>query len=212
VGLLGTALAPAPQAATFAQRQGMLFLGAIHAADSPNLDALGWFLDAVLPRLAEEMEAVPELTVAGYTAAGIDLGRFAGRPGVRLVGEVAETGPLYARARIFVAPTRFAAGTPYKLHEAAAFGLPIVATALLAEQMGWRDGEELLAAPAGDAAGMARRIAQLYRDPIIWNRLRAAALSRIARENAPLDFARAVETVAIGDDFANDAMVSGLRD
>ncbi len=212
VGLLGTARAPAPGAASFAQRQGLLFLGAIHATDSPNLDALGWFLDAVLPRLAEEMEAVPELTIAGYTAPGIAPDHASTRPGVRLAGEVADLGPLYARARVFVAPTRFAAGTPYKLHEAAAFGLPIVATALLAQQMGWHDGEELLAGPAGDAAGMARRIAQLYRDAILWNRLRSAALARIARENAPIDFARAVERVVIGDDFTNDAMVSPLHD
>ena len=40
-------LRPTPKA--FAQRAGMLFVGAIHQADSPNFDSLGWFVDHVLP-------------------------------------------------------------------------------------------------------------------------------------------------------------------
>ena len=35
---------------------------------------------------------------------------------------------LYDRARLFIAPTRFASGLPHKIHEAAAFGLPVVTT------------------------------------------------------------------------------------
>ena len=56
---------------------------------------------------------------------------------------VADTEPLYAAHRLFVAPARFAAGAPYKVYEAASFGLPVVATELLREQLGWEDGLEL---------------------------------------------------------------------
>jgi glycosyltransferase involved in cell wall biosynthesis len=108
---------------------------------------------------------------------------------------VADTTPLYEAARIFIAPTRFAAGTPYKIYEAAAMGLPCVVTTLLAEQLGWRDGEELLAVPADEPMAFAAAIARLYHDEALWMRLRAGALKRLARENSPADFARAVKNL-----------------
>ena len=79
--------------------------------------------------------------------------------------------------RIFVAPTRFAAGIPLKLCEAAAQGIPIVATRLLAEQLGWTDGIELLAADS--AQGFADQCKRLYRDGELWERLRVGTLERI---------------------------------
>ena len=52
--------------------------------------------------------------------------------------------PFYNQARLFVAPTRYAAGIPHKVHEAAAYGLPIVTTSLIAQQLGWKHETELL--------------------------------------------------------------------
>ena len=77
---------------------------------------------------------------------------FREHPRITLRGTVADTLPLYASHRVFVAPTRYAAGLPYKVNEAASFGLPVVATELLRGQLGWTDGEDILAAPAADPA------------------------------------------------------------
>ena len=57
-------------------------------------------------------------------------------PLIRVLGDVADPLPLYSAARVFIAPTREAAGIPYKIHHAAAHRLPVVATRLLAEQLG----------------------------------------------------------------------------
>jgi glycosyltransferase involved in cell wall biosynthesis len=102
---------------------------------------------------------------------------------------------LYGAARVFVAPTRFAAGTPYKVYEAASFGLPCVVTDLLAAQLGWQPGRELLAAPVNDARRFAAQIAVLYRTEAVWNKLQEQALARLAAENARAVFERAVRDV-----------------
>ena len=42
----------------------------------------------------------------------------------------------------------------------ALLGVPVVATTLLAEQLGWRDGEELLCAASGDPSGFAEKLSR----------------------------------------------------
>ncbi len=181
-----------PTGRPFAQRAGILFAGAIHRLDSPNYDSLCWFVDAVLPLIEQSLGWETRLTIAGFTGPGVTLDRFKGHPRVTLRGAVANLEPLYASHRLFVAPTRFAAGAPYKVHEAASFGLPVVATTLLSQQLGWDDGQELLAMDAADPAGFAARIVALYRDEQLWNQLRLAALDRLAKDNDPAAYHEAV--------------------
>ena len=54
VKVLGTAINPAPAPAGFAARAGLLFVGAMHQPDSPNLDSLHWLREEILPALAAE--------------------------------------------------------------------------------------------------------------------------------------------------------------
>jgi glycosyltransferase involved in cell wall biosynthesis len=187
------ALNPTPR--PFAQRAGMLFAGAIHRMDSPNYDSLCWFVDAVLPLVERSLGWETRLTIAGFTGPDVTLERFAGHPRVTLRGFVANLEPLYAAHRLFVAPTRFAAGVPYKVHEAASFGLPVVATDLLSRQLGWADGQELLAADSGDPEAFAARIVALYRDEALWTRLRTAALVRLTLDNHATSYSASVSAV-----------------
>jgi O-antigen biosynthesis protein len=89
---------------------------------------------------------------------------------------------------VFIAPTRFAAGTPYKIYEAASFGLPCVATNLLIGQLGWAEGVEISGAPVDDAKGFARQVARLYREASLGSDLRANALARLEAENGVEEF------------------------
>ena len=186
-------LRPTPR--PFAQRAGMLFVGAIHGMDSPNYDSLCWFVDEVLPLIGRELTWQTRLTVAGYTAPGVNLDRFRDHPRVTLRGAVTDLEPLYDSHRVFVAPTRIAAGVPYKVHEAASFGLPVVATELLREQLGWAEGKELLAAETSDPAGFAGRVIASQRDEVLWQRLRDSALERLRQENNSEDYAAAITGV-----------------
>ncbi len=185
VVVLGTMREATPTEAAFEERSGLLFVGSMHQTDSPNHDALCWFLDEVLPLLHARLGAGARVSVAGYTAPGVGLRRWRGRPDVELLGEVEDLRPLYERHRIFVAPTRYAAGTPYKIYEAAGYGLPVVASDLLCQQLGWTSGVELMSADAGSPADFADRIAAVYRSRRVWQALRTQALLRLARENSP---------------------------
>lgn len=185
VSVIGHIRTPTPTPRCFADRQGLLFVGAMHEQDSPNHDSLCWFVDAVLPLIEKELGWETRLTVAGYTGPGVSLARFQDHPRITLRGAVPDLTPLYDSHRLFIAPTRFAAGMPYKVQEAASFGLPVVAASLLAEQLDWHDDHELLATPTGDAAAMAGAILGLYRDEARWTRLRETALRRLVAENAP---------------------------
>ncbi len=186
-------LTPTPRA--FAERAGMLFVGAIHEMDSPNYDGLRWFVDEVLPLVEQELGWETRLCIVGYTGVGVSLDRFKDHPRVTLRGAVADTEPLYNAHRIFVAPTRYAAGTPYKIYEAASFGLPIVATNLLRDQTGWRDGKELVTADSTDPVAFARQIVTLYRDAALWQSLRDNALARLAAENSREHYVQALTAI-----------------
>jgi glycosyltransferase involved in cell wall biosynthesis len=178
----------------------MLFVGSLHATDTPNYDSLEWFIDQVLPHIEAELGYETRLTVAGFLAPGLELTRFADHSRVTLLGPVANLEPLYGRHRIVVAPTRFAAGTPYKIYEAASFGVPVAATTLLRDQLGWQDGVELLSAASDDPAAFAREVVRLYRDEALWTTLREGAAERMARENSPEIFTAALlDILHVGD-------------
>jgi glycosyltransferase involved in cell wall biosynthesis len=184
VSVLGHARALAPTPRAFDERKGLLFLGAIHDQDSPNLDGLEWFAEHVLPLLEEALPEDADITIAGTVNRRIDLSRLGRAPRIVLAGPVEELAPLFDRHRVFFAPTRFAGGIPFKLHEAASFGLPAVASDILARQIGWADGGEILAAPTTDPAAFAAQITRLYTDAALWHRLRETALLRLAVENS----------------------------
>lgn len=195
VEILGTCREATPTKPGFAARSGLLFIGAVHEAGAPNADSLDYYTQEIFPVLAQASASPPLLTVAGYCAPGIETAGLKTSEGVRALGEVAQTRPLYEAARIFVAPTRFAAGTPYKVYEAAAHGVPCIVTTLLAEQLGWRDGEEVLAVPTLDAEAFAGAILRLDSDEALWTRLRANALKRLRRENGVAAFQTRVQQI-----------------
>jgi glycosyltransferase involved in cell wall biosynthesis len=195
VSVIGHMIDPKPTARPFEQRSGMLFVGAIHKEDSPNFGSLVWFVDDVLPIIEAELKWETRLTIAGYLAPGVDLSRFAQHPRITLRGPVADLDPLYDAHRIFLAPTRCAAGTPYKVLEAASRGLPVVATEVLREQLEWEADHDIFAAPADDPAAFAARVLGLYRDEMLWLSIREGALRRLRQHHGSEDYVRAVGSV-----------------
>ncbi|MDE8348275.1 MAG: glycosyltransferase [Acidocella sp.] len=179
----------------FRLRDGILFVSSIHQADSPNLDSLVWYMNDILPALNSLMDEVPILNVVGYVDSSIDLSAFYDQPKIKFHGQVANLAPFYDANRLFIAPTRFAAGTAYKVYEAASFGLPCVVTDVLEKQLGWQDGVELLTAPTTDATRFAAQIAKLYKSAALWQKLRKKAAERIERENSKSEFERALSDI-----------------
>jgi len=178
VHILGHMLSPSPIERPFEDRKGFLFVGAIHQEDSPNGDSLIWFLEEILPLIQTALGTDVPFTIVGYNTSG-RIRQLAGSS-VRIVGLLRDLTQLYAHARVFVAPTRYAAGIPHKIHESAARGLPVVATELVATQLGWTDNAELLIGK--DAASFAQKCIELYRNKELWMKLRQTGLDRVRAE------------------------------
>jgi glycosyltransferase involved in cell wall biosynthesis len=182
VYVLGHAAEPRPAPRSFRERNGFLFVGAIHKERSPNADAAIWFLQNVLPKIDSALVNV-RFTIAGVNNSE-SLRRLAPST-VTITGHRPDLSDLYDESRVFVAPMRYAAGIPHKVHEAAAYGLPVVTTPLLASQLGW-DGAEL--SIGSDAESFARKCIELHTNETLWLNQREAALRRVATECSPAMF------------------------
>ena len=175
--VLGHALQAEPGNKGFDERSGILFVGALRDEGSPNVDSLLWFVINVLPIIEQEIPDI-ELYVVGDCSAPslktIECGN------VQFLGRLDSITSTYNDRRLLIAPTRFAAGIPHKVHEAASRGMPSVTTGLLAKQLGWKHGKQLL---VGDGAPkFAKQCIRLYRDEKLWRRVRSAGLQSISHE------------------------------
>ncbi len=179
VKILGHYIEPNPGTMDFSDRKDLLFVGNLEHEDSPNTDSILWFVNEVFPLINARIPGI-RLHIAG--SASPELIRRLNNKNVLLYGQVPELTHFYNNCRVFVAPTRFAAGIPYKIHEAASFGLPVVTTSLLAEQLSWNDQDQLRATPATPEAFSAAVI-QLYSDASLWTRIRENALSEIRQKH-----------------------------
>jgi glycosyltransferase involved in cell wall biosynthesis len=187
VFVVGHAVEPRPTAAAFERRRSILFVGAF-SAESPNEDAVLFLCRDVAPALRKGGACHAPIVVAGAAIpdrlTALEDGTISWR------SHVDDLTPLYEDARVFVAPTRYAAGISLKVIEAAARGVPVVCTALVAQQLGWTGGIDVLTADS--PADFASAIASLYADRELWLRLREAALKRVMNEYSVVAFRSAL--------------------
>lgn len=162
-------------------REGVLFVGAFHSDETPNADSMRWFVGEVLPRLRRSSKHPVSLTVAGFRRSGALL-PWSASDGVRFLGQQDDLAGLYDRSLVFVAPTRFAAGIPIKVLEAAARGLPAVVSDVLAGQLGWAPDKEFVVGPSGDPDGFCQALLRLLEDEALWGTVQAGALERVSRD------------------------------
>ncbi len=102
---------------------------------------------------------------------------------------------IYNNCRVFIAPTRFAAGIPHKIHEASSNGVPCVSTSLLAEQLEWSPEQELLVGDTG--IQFASQCVRLYQDAKLWKKIRASSLNAVQRDCSKNKFKGTLETLLL---------------
>jgi hypothetical protein len=195
VRVLSYAVTPRLSQPPFEQRNGFLFVGPTRVNAEPNSDAVIWFVDHVLPRLRTRLGPQVSFQLAGMTGAPLVVARK--NVGLGILGAVPDLTDVYARARVFVAPTRFAAGIPLKVYDAAARGVPAVITPLLADQLGWTHDHEVLVAETPEAFAVA--CLRLHGDAALWQRIRANAVARVADDCSPERFDRIVAEIVRGN-------------
>jgi polysaccharide biosynthesis protein PslH len=142
----------------------------------PNDDGIRWFSAEVFPRVQERVAGV-RLVVVGRSPSPT-LRELASRnAAIEVSGTVADVRPYLQRAALSIVPLRVGGGTRLKIYEAMAMGVPVVATAIGAEGLPLRNGEQLLIADTPDEQASA--ICTLLDDPAHAARLAANALRHV---------------------------------
>ena len=156
----------------------------------PNVDATIWFVREVLPLLRARRPHV-EIDLVGARPAAA-LRRLArNRPGVRLVGPVADMPLHLSRAAVAVVPMRAGSGQQMKILEAMGCGTPVVATSRAAAGLDAVAGRDLLV--ADDAPAFADAVWRLLDDQVLADRLVRSARALVEEHYTWVHSARAIE-------------------
>lgn len=163
---------------TIRERPGseLLFVGGF--GYFPNADAASWILDAISPRLTASFSGSASLTIVGRNPPPALADRAASL-GASLLDDVEDLAPIYARTNVALVPVRAGGGSRIKLLEAAAHGVPIVATTIGAEGTHMRDGEDLWLADTAEA--IVEAIMDVLRSPAEAARRAANARASVER-------------------------------
>jgi len=176
--------------------EGLVFVGG--TTWFPNLDALQFFCQDILPAIRTRHPGVPVTWVGRASASEREL--FRHQYGVELTGYVTDIRPFVQRAACYVVPLRVGGGTRLKILDAWALGMPLVSTTVGAEGLDARDGENILL--RDDAAGFAEAVCRLLENEGLRRRLseraRATAVETYSWEVIGRDMIPAYQTVLEG--------------
>jgi glycosyltransferase involved in cell wall biosynthesis len=166
-----------PTVGSFSEREGILFVGAVHSDSAPNAIGLIDFIENSLPLIRAKLGHDIKLYCAGRYHSD-ELMKYASDSEVFL-GFVEDLSKWYEKCRLFIAPARFAAGIPLKIIEAASKGIPVVATTLARSQLGWTE-KELVSADTAEA--FADACVRAYSEEPLWQQLRVGALAKVRQD------------------------------
>lgn len=127
----------------------------------PNIDAVTWFVDEVLPLIRQETPDAHFVIVGKEPHPRVQA--LASRSGVTVTGWVEDIRAHIAAAAVYVAPLRIGGGTRLKVLEALAMRSALVSTRLGCEGFPL-EGQEIVAF-ADDTPSFATAVVALLRDP-----------------------------------------------
>lgn len=168
----------------FEERRGLAFVGSTHP---PNVDAVRFFVDDVLPLVEREIPGI-RLHVIGDVCNCLP--ELARDPRIELHGFVEDLIGALDKVRAFVAPIRYGAGIKGKILTAMKVGVPVVSTPVGVEGIGVTPGVHARVAETPET--MAEAIVRLYTDEEEWWTLRRGGLELVAEENSDELFRRHV--------------------
>jgi polysaccharide biosynthesis protein PslH len=124
------------------RRRGLLFFG--NLGYIPNVDALQYLIQDILPLIQKRHPGIP-LNIVGGNASK-ELTSLFDVPGVDYMGFVPDIRPYLKAAQVCVVPLLSGGGTRLKILEAMAAGLPVVSTTKGAEGLNVKHNENILIA------------------------------------------------------------------
>jgi len=144
----------------------------------PNVDAVTWFVDNVLPPLRQLFPTIRFHIVGRNPSATV---KALASDIVEVTGTVSDIRPYLQHAAVVVAPLRVARGIQNKVLEAMAMGRPVVASEACAEPLRAKADVELLAATT--PLDFVRQLERLLRNADL-----ARAVGKAGRERVLRDF------------------------
>ena len=145
---------------------GVAFIGGTSWA--PNLDALNFFCEQILPHLPAAIRKSHSVRWIG-NATREQQYRYAARYGVELSGYVRDVRPSMREADCHIVPLRAGGGTRLKILNSWAMGKPVVSTSIGCEGLAAVDGQNILI--RDDPEQFARAIVDVLQDPALRVRL-----------------------------------------
>lgn len=143
----------------------LVFVG--YYRHTPNVDAMLYFCDEVLPRVWEHFPQTTLSVVGGGLPP--EVRALAKDPRIRVTDWVADIRPYIEKSAIYVVPIRLGVGIRGKILEAWAMGKAVVATITAAEGLRACHGENILLAESSEA--LTDHIKVLLSDETLRNRL-----------------------------------------
>jgi glycosyltransferase involved in cell wall biosynthesis len=154
---------------------GIAYVGGTNPA--PNLDALNYFCEDILPMLRA---CVPQVATRWIGRASPEQQRvFRADHGVELTGYVDDVRPLMREAACHIVPLRIGGGTRLKILNAWAMGKAVVSTSRGCEGLAAIDGDNILI--RDDPGAFAQAVAGVLGDPALQRRLGAAGRATVER-------------------------------
>jgi GT2 family glycosyltransferase/glycosyltransferase involved in cell wall biosynthesis len=201
--ILSYGVTPHPSTPSFHERSQFLSVGPMLERNSPNSDAVCWFVQSIFPYIVSLLQTSK---IALHAVGDCSVEEIISMQGMnfKLLGRIRDMLPVYSHYRVMVAPTRFSAGIPLKVIEAASYGVPCVVTPAIARQLDWQDEHELLV--GYDAADFAAKCAALYRNEELWGRIRAAALERVREQFSVPEFKSSLSTTVLNPKSDRDSV------
>jgi glycosyltransferase involved in cell wall biosynthesis len=138
----------------------LLFTGSM--GYRPNVDAMVWFANAILPLIREGVPDTRLFIVGKKPHARLDFLR--GRADIEITGFVPDVTPFLHACTVYIAPLRTGSGTRLKLLQAMAAERAIVSTGIGAQGLAITSGRELILADT--AAAFAQSVITLIRDQL----------------------------------------------
>jgi glycosyltransferase involved in cell wall biosynthesis len=161
----------------FAERKGIAFVGGFK--HQPNIDAVEYLLSDIWPKIHRvHPDVVLEIIGSDMPP---ELAKRAD-VGVRFVGYVANLDAHLGRLKATIAPLRYGAGAKGKLISSMGNGVPVIASRVAAEGMGFEPDHEIIIADTPDDYVAA--IAALHGDSAVWQRLSDNGRERVRRDNS----------------------------
>jgi GT2 family glycosyltransferase/glycosyltransferase involved in cell wall biosynthesis len=188
-----------PSVNSFNDREGLVFVGNMNGPESPNVDSILWFVHEVYPILQQKTGDVPVFFIGRSDAP--NLSTLKENPLFHWLGVQEDLLPWMEKCRVALAPTRFSAGSPAKVFQYAAYGVPVMASDLIAKQSGLPEGEGIISAGVEDAGIFADRLAHLYSDEQLWKNVREHAIQYLREEKNESVFQRQLTKVLHFEDL-----------